>query len=928
MGQGFSEDQNRDGRNEALNVGTASLAKKHVVLIPILVLAGFLRTHKTGGEFFGGDDAYISIKAIQVSHYGDTHMTGPPSSLGLVHSPLSVYLYAVPYLFSPNPRAAQFFTGLMNTVAVGVVYLIASRYFGRRAAIIASALYAVHPHMIFASRVINNAQLGAPLVMLYVFTGLLGYYEDKGWARMAHLPLLSLAGQCHPYTFALAPLSVLLAAHAWSRHPQQRLKLVGYTSLSAAIAVLLLLPWGIGVYQFAQHVDVLQRLQDIPSTGERHHDTNYAGLGHMLGLAYRMERVPDNWSRPVQASITIVGASWLVFKAILHRKMLPGSMIVLGLILVPMVTLIIQVHWVIDYWWASLPNAFLVQGAFLGGIQAGTALPEYVARKRNLHSFVSSPHLKWTTSLLAFALVTSQVADYIYTERAAPPVTLDQLLSAMDDAVEHAKEVDKELIVLLSPGHGGLTWALMREYAFLEHGMKSTLVEHDQAFPLPIKGAVLVGDYDNASRAFLFSSGETIFRTSRLAHLPPADYFSPNLRMLQPLRFSNSTTVHGFFRPIHDSLPRAGEQWTIFMIWQPNSPTPEYFKLFTHIVDEHGHNYAQSDVPGLPAEQWHDSAFFASQLDFYLDDNLPDAGPLYLRFGMYDSNSHAEVINAFGNTTGNTGILQIRGQEPPLASWTNGLHLTQIQVISPIQQGPPITVNATWYATEGITDELHLQWRLWDQTNIQIHESVTDVVSNFSWSGWPTGVFAQSQYDLQVPPDLTPGDYRIELQPISSQNDLAGDPYETRIEVVARDRQFGTPAPRNMVGAIFGGEIEILGYELGKNAHAQLELTLFWRALGYVQGDYKYFVHLWDGGEVVAQFDSVPKEWQYPTSWWAPEEVVSETVVFDVTYHENDEYTLTTGFYNPADGERLDVVLRDGEKSDVRWVILGKVSHE
>ena len=114
--------------------------RKYVPLIAIVVLAGFLRTYQTGTEFFGGDDAYISIKAVQIARYGETHLLGPPSSLGLVHSPLSVYLYAIPYLISPDPVGAQMFTGLMNTLAVAILYLITLRYFGMRAAIIASLL--------------------------------------------------------------------------------------------------------------------------------------------------------------------------------------------------------------------------------------------------------------------------------------------------------------------------------------------------------------------------------------------------------------------------------------------------------------------------------------------------------------------------------------------------------------------------------------------------------------------------------------------------------------------------------------------------------------------------------------------------------------------------------------------------------------------
>ena len=901
--------------------------KKYTILIPILLLAGFLRTHNTGDEFFGGDDAYISIKAIQIARYGETHLLGPPSSLGLVHSPLSVYLYAVPYLFSPDPRGAQVFTGLVNTIAVGLVYLIARRYFGQTAGIIGALLYAVHPHMVFASRVINNAQLGAPFVMLFIFTGLLGYYENKGWARISHLPLLSLAGQCHPHTFALAPISVIIIAHCWYRRPQQHRTLLAHTAVGAVIAALLLIPWGVGLYQFSQHVDVLQRLQDMPSTGEVQHTTSYAGLGHIFDLAYTMERVPDNWLRTVQAAITVSGSAWLLFITIRRREILPGSIFVLGLILVPAITWMMQVHWVIDYWWSSLPNAFLVQGAFLGSVSASKTSQEQGQLKRAWSSPANIRHLKWASFLLVFCLLADHVTDYIFTKRAPPPISLDDLVSAMDTAVERSMEVDKEMMVIVSPGHGGLTWAFLREYALFEHGLKSTLVLPERALPLPDDGAVLVGDESNQIRAFLFSNEDTLVGNARLALLPPADYFIPDLRPLRPLQFSNGTEVHGFFRQVPGSLPTAGERWTVFMIWKANSSTPQDFQVFTHIVDDHEHKYAQSDVRGLLTEQWHNGGLFASQLDFDLPDDLPNVGPLYLRFGMYDSSFQANVVDDNGNTTGNYGVIQIRIDAPPLTSWSNSLALTNIHVDSPIQQGQPIIANATWFASNLITDNLQLEWQLFDSNNVLMHQSVTDVVPDVSGSRWSAGVFSIQQYDLQIPTDLTPGMYRLELRVVSLQREISGEPYKTTVEVIARDRTFDTPALTHLVKAKFGGEIELLGYDLDKKA-LNLELTLVWRALGNITRDYKYFVHLWKGEQVVAQVDSMPREWLYPTSWWAPQEVVSETVSFDMNHLESGNYILTTGFYNPESGEKLPAVLQHDEGSNAVWVTLGEVSHE
>lgn len=898
-----------------------SFARQHAFLLPILLLAAFLRTHDAGAEFFGGDDAYISIKAIQIARYGETHLLGPPSSLGLVHSPLSVYLYAIPYLFSPDPRGAQVFTGLMNTVAVGVLYLIAHRYFGRWAAIVGSILYAVHPHMVFASRAIDNVRLGAPLVMLYVITGLLGYYENRGWARMAHLPLLSLAGQCHPYSFALAPISAALLIHSWINWPRQRRALLFQTMVSAGIAAATLLPWGIGVYQFSQHVDVLQRVQNMPSTGEVQDSIGFGGLGHILRLAYDLERVPENRLRPVQAGITLIGAGWLLVRAARSRKALPGLIIVLGLMIVPAVTWLIQAHWVVDYWWPSMPNAFLIQGAVLGVVVARPAAFGQERQRRDSRGAVLRHSLKWPAFLLAFALVANQVADYIFTERAPPPVSPHELVSAMDVAVNRARQAERELMVLLSPGHGGLTWAFLREYAFLKHGLYAALVQPDRALPLPDEGAVLVGDARNEDRDFWFAGGESMPGMARMAQLSPAKHFSADMRALHPFRFSNGVVVHGFFRSAADSLPRAGERWSIIMIWQAVGEAPPDFKVFTHLTAADGHKYAQADRRGFAAAQWRAGGFYASQFDLDLADNLPETGALHLRFGMYAGESQVELLDAAGNGTGSTGTIQIRAGGLPMAVWRNGLELSGIEVSSPMQPGPPISVRANWHATQALVEKLQLRWRVFDDNDLQVYSTVTDVVPNVPQSGWPQGVFAAEKYDLRVPSDIAPGEHRFEVQLVNKKGDSFYEPFVTVVNVSSRERTFSVPPLEHAVRATFGGEIEILGYELAQK-EANLELTLFWRALGYLPRDYKYFVHLWQGETVVAQVDSMPVAWQYPTSWWAPGEVVSEQVLFDVGDLGSENFGVTTGFYDPATGERLGVVLPDGAMADGGWVTL------
>jgi len=84
--------------------------------------------------------------------------------------------------------------------------------------------------------------------------------------------------------------------------------------------------------------------------------------------------------------------------------------------------------------------------------------------------------------------------------------------------------------------------------------------------------------------------------------------------------------------------------------------------------------------------------------------------------------------------------------------------------------------------------------------------------------------------------------------------------------------------------------------------------TLRW-GLGEPAGrDLQLYVHLRDPrtGEVVAQADGPPLDGWYPTSWWAPGEVVVDERVFPLPSDTPPgEYELIIGWYDLAGGERL-----------------------
>ncbi len=80
-------------------------------------------------------------------------------------------------------------------------------------------------------------------------------------------------------------------------------------------------------------------------------------------------------------------------------------------------------------------------------------------------------------------------------------------------------------------------------------------------------------------------------------------------------------------------------------------------------------------------------------------------------------------------------------------------------------------------------------------------------------------------------------------------------------------------------------------------------LQLYWQSLQTMNENYKIFVHLLDaGGAVVAQHDTMPRNWSYPTSMWSRQEIFVDWVVVDIAGVEPGAYRLAVGVYEPETG--------------------------
>ncbi|MBU0693403.1 MAG: glycosyltransferase family 39 protein [Candidatus Omnitrophica bacterium] len=144
--------------------------KSKIALIIILLLAAFLRLGSLWYVEFKNDEANNSFLAVDFIYKGIFPLAGNVSSAGGYHPPMFTYLLAPSFLLSKNPVAVCGYIALLNILAVYLCFLFCREFFNERAALIASAFFAVNPWVILNSRKIWSYDLMYLFIIAFFYT--------------------------------------------------------------------------------------------------------------------------------------------------------------------------------------------------------------------------------------------------------------------------------------------------------------------------------------------------------------------------------------------------------------------------------------------------------------------------------------------------------------------------------------------------------------------------------------------------------------------------------------------------------------------------------------------------------------------------------------------------------------------------------------
>jgi len=140
-----------------------------------------------------------------------------------------------------------------------------------------------------------------------------------------------------------------------------------------------------------------------------------------------------------------------------------------------------------------------------------------------------------------------------------------------------------------------------------------------------------------------------------------------------------------------------------------------------------------------------------------------------------------------------------------------------------------------------------------------------------------------------------------------ARGDLEPKPYALYVVYdVGAASAVSTPIARFEQGiTLLAAQVEATQLAPGQ---AALQVQLDWSGAQPVAEDYAVFVHVENGGQVVAQHDGPPGDGALPTSWWRPGDVIRDVHLVPLAAPLGPGDRILVGLYHPVTLQRLAVL--------------------
>lgn len=193
------------------NTQTLQTRPRHpwLLLALMMALAFTLRLERPTLTEFKRDEATVARRAQAIAYEGYLPVEGVDSSAGPANLPLTLYVMAVAMRIWQDPVAIVLSTTFINGLAVLACYHVAQVYLGKRAALIATFLFAINPWAILYAR--KTWSHPVPLFTVTFIASLLAtFVRQKPWALVGVFVSLAIQFGLQMGALALFPIMIVL----------------------------------------------------------------------------------------------------------------------------------------------------------------------------------------------------------------------------------------------------------------------------------------------------------------------------------------------------------------------------------------------------------------------------------------------------------------------------------------------------------------------------------------------------------------------------------------------------------------------------------------------------------------------------------------------------------------------------------------------
>lgn len=179
--------------------GKIRLTKEHLPILLILLIGLFLRTYKIRDYvIFLGDEGRDVLVVYNILH-GDLTLLGPTSSVGGFFLGPIYYYFMAPFLWLSkyDPVGPSVMVALFGVATIYLVYKLGSKFFGIKAGLIASFLYAISPIVIIYSRSSWNPNVFPFFTISSLYSLYLAISGNKRWLFILSGFLMGINLQIH-----------------------------------------------------------------------------------------------------------------------------------------------------------------------------------------------------------------------------------------------------------------------------------------------------------------------------------------------------------------------------------------------------------------------------------------------------------------------------------------------------------------------------------------------------------------------------------------------------------------------------------------------------------------------------------------------------------------------------------------------------------